>query len=90
MNPFDVSGRRILVTGASSGFGRHFATMLAGHGATIIAAARRVDALDSLVADIAACGGQAQAMRLDVPASPTASRCSTKAKRTLTRSSIPI
>ncbi|MGW8134092.1 SDR family NAD(P)-dependent oxidoreductase [Sphingomonas zeae] len=66
MNPFDVSGRRILVTGASSGFGRHFATMLAGHGATIIAAGRRVDALDSLVADIAACGGQAQAMRLDV------------------------
>jgi NAD(P)-dependent dehydrogenase (short-subunit alcohol dehydrogenase family) len=62
----DLSGRTALVTGASSGFGRHFCQLLARSGAEVIAAARRTELLDSLVADIAAEGGKARALRLDV------------------------
>jgi short chain dehydrogenase len=39
-----------LVTGASSGLGRHFAKTLAAHGARVIVAARRVDKLEASVA----------------------------------------
>jgi NAD(P)-dependent dehydrogenase (short-subunit alcohol dehydrogenase family) len=62
----DLSGRTALVTGASSGFGRHFATVLAANGAHVVAAARRTDRLRELVAEIEAAGGTAQALTLDV------------------------
>lgn len=63
---FDVRGKVALVTGASSGLGEHFARMLAERGATVIAAARRVDRLEALVAGITREGGKAIAVRLDV------------------------
>ena len=44
----NLSGKTILVTGASSGIGHHFARRLSGRGATVIGAARRVDALETL------------------------------------------
>jgi NAD(P)-dependent dehydrogenase (short-subunit alcohol dehydrogenase family) len=47
----DFSGKNVLVTGASSGIGHHFAKLMAGHGANVVAAARRVDALDQLARD---------------------------------------
>ena len=65
-NHFDVSGRCVLVTGASSGLGRHFAALLAGQGAHVIAAARRTDKLESLVTEITAAGGKALAVECDV------------------------
>lgn len=43
-----LSGERALVTGASSGLGAHFAELLASHGAEVILAARRIDALDAV------------------------------------------
>lgn len=49
-DPFDVSGRRILVTGASSGIGRHAALMLAARGAHVVLAARRKEALEAVAA----------------------------------------
>jgi len=58
--------RVVLVTGASSGLGRHFARLAAGHGATVVAAARRGDALATLVSEVAAAGGRAHAVALDV------------------------
>jgi NAD(P)-dependent dehydrogenase (short-subunit alcohol dehydrogenase family) len=61
-----LAGRTALVTGASSGLGRHFAKLLAAHGAVVIVAARRVDALRTLVEEIASEGGQARALPLDV------------------------
>lgn len=45
---FDMSGKRVLVTGASSGLGQHFATVLAAAGADLVLAARRIDALETL------------------------------------------
>ncbi|MBW2941703.1 SDR family NAD(P)-dependent oxidoreductase [Zhongshania aquimaris] len=62
----DLSGQLALVTGASSGLGAHFAKVLAQAGATVVAAARRVDRLESLVADIEAGGGKAMAVAMDV------------------------
>ncbi|QCF27489.1 SDR family NAD(P)-dependent oxidoreductase [Hydrocarboniclastica marina] len=63
---FDLAGKCILVTGASSGLGRHFAKMLAQSGARVAVAARRVERLDELVADIRRKGGEAEAIALDV------------------------
>ena len=42
----DISGRRILVTGASSGIGAATADLLAQRGATVVGAARRTDRID--------------------------------------------
>ena len=45
---FDVSSKRVLVTGASSGLGWHFARTLASHGAAVVAVARREERLAAL------------------------------------------
>jgi NAD(P)-dependent dehydrogenase (short-subunit alcohol dehydrogenase family) len=63
---FGLNGRHALVTGASSGLGRHFAGVLAAAGATVTVGARRVAALEQTVAAIRAAGGQANGVRLDV------------------------
>jgi NAD(P)-dependent dehydrogenase (short-subunit alcohol dehydrogenase family) len=55
-----------LVTGASSGLGRHFATVLARAGAAVVLAARRVELLEELAGIIAATGGRALPVRMDV------------------------
>ncbi|MBV9065023.1 MAG: SDR family oxidoreductase [Methylobacteriaceae bacterium] len=65
---FEVVGKHVVVTGASSGLGRHFATMLAGAGAKVTLAARRTDALAGAVDEIKRAGGSAQGVRLDVTA----------------------
>ena len=63
---FDLSGKVALITGASSGLGAHFARLLAGQGAKVVCAARRLDRLQELVAEIQAQGGQAQAITMNV------------------------
>jgi NAD(P)-dependent dehydrogenase (short-subunit alcohol dehydrogenase family) len=63
---FDLDGRRALVTGASSGLGRHFALTLARAGAAVVVAARRVDRLAGLVAQIQSLGGVAVGVAMDV------------------------
>lgn len=55
-----------LVTGASSGLGRHFAKVLADAGATVVAAARRTDRLEELASEIAAQGGRCLPLEMDV------------------------
>ena len=47
-NPFDLSGKVALITGASSGLGKHFAKTLSANGAKTILAARRVENLKKL------------------------------------------
>jgi len=63
---FEIRDQHILVTGGSSGFGRHFAQFLANNGAKVTLAARRADALASVVSGINASGGKAQGVVLDV------------------------
>ena len=71
---FDLEGEVALVTGASSGLGRRFAAVLAANGATVFAAARRADLLDSLVSEIEDRGGKAFAMPCDVTDRESVSR----------------
>lgn len=63
---FSLQGATALVTGASSGLGRHFATALARAGAKVIVGARRIDRLEDLVGEIRASGGSAHAVSMDV------------------------
>ncbi|RKZ35447.1 MAG: 2-deoxy-D-gluconate 3-dehydrogenase [Gammaproteobacteria bacterium] len=63
---FSLTNRIALVTGASSGLGRHFAHTLASAGATVAVAARRERELTDVVSEITAAGGNALAIHLDV------------------------
>ena len=66
MSLFDLTGRTALVTGASSGLGRHFAHVLSDAGACVVLAARRVDRLEEVAEAIRAKGGQATPVVMDV------------------------
>lgn len=63
---FDLTGHTALVTGASSGLGRHFAQTLAKAGAKVALAARRVERLNETVEAIESTRGTALAIELDV------------------------
>jgi NAD(P)-dependent dehydrogenase (short-subunit alcohol dehydrogenase family) len=63
---FDLKGEVALVTGASSGIGRHLALLLARAGAKVGLAARRTDRLAEAAAEIEAMGGAALPLVLDV------------------------
>lgn len=75
LNAFGLRGRSVLVTGASSGLGRHFAQLLAGVGARVALAARRTDKLDETVRAIEAAGGVARSVALDVTDSASVAAC---------------
>ncbi|MEZ6001121.1 SDR family NAD(P)-dependent oxidoreductase [Hyphomonas sp.] len=64
-NSADLSGQVALVTGASSGLGLRFAKVLASCGAKVALAARRLDRLEALAAEIRADGGEAVAIEMD-------------------------
>jgi NADP-dependent 3-hydroxy acid dehydrogenase YdfG len=61
-----VSGKSIIITGASSGIGEATAKLLAEHGAKLMLAARRDDRLEKLVAEIESAGGTATYQTVDV------------------------
>jgi NAD(P)-dependent dehydrogenase (short-subunit alcohol dehydrogenase family) len=62
----DLSGRVAMVTGASSGLGAQFAKTLAAAGAGVVLAARRIERLKTLRAEIEAADGDAHVVGLDV------------------------
>jgi 3-oxoacyl-[acyl-carrier protein] reductase len=59
-------GKVALVTGSSRGIGEAIAKRLASEGATVLAAARSVDALQRVVSEIEAAGGKASPLSLDL------------------------
>ena len=62
-NLFDLTGKVALITGASSGLGRHFSKTLSEAGATVILSARRMDNLVELKKEIK---GKSYIFSLDV------------------------
>ncbi len=62
----ELAGKRALVTGASQGIGRAIALALAGEGAAVVVAARRVKALEAVRDLIEAQGESGAAVRCDV------------------------
>ena len=62
----NFNGKVALVTGASSGLGARFAKILAEAGAQVVLAARRVERLKELRAEIESNGGAAHIVAMDV------------------------
>ncbi len=63
---FDLSNKHILLTGASSGLGRHFAHTLTRAGARVALCARGVEKLEALASELRAAGGRCDVYALDV------------------------
>lgn len=62
----DVKGKRVLITGASSGLGAHFAQVLAQGGARLAIAARRRDRLEALEQELAGICDDITVIEMDV------------------------
>ncbi|EJN02086.1 SDR family oxidoreductase [Phyllobacterium sp. YR531] len=63
---FNIQGKVIAITGASSGIGEATARALAKAGAHVVIGARRIDRLDKLAEEIAFEGGSVLTKQLDV------------------------
>src|SRR5438132_10680074 len=57
--PFDLSGRRALLTGASRGIGLAIAAGLAGRGAAVAITGRKADSLQAAADQLRAAGAEA-------------------------------
>lgn len=89
-SPFDITGRVAIVTGASSGLGRHFAVSLARAGAKVAIAARRAEALAETAQQIEAFDGRALPIVLDVTDAASVRNCVREAETELGAISILI
>lgn len=66
MKSTGISGKVIVITGASSGLGEAAARLLSAEGATVVLGARRVDRIEALAASLTAHGAKALARSTDV------------------------
>ena len=66
MGTFQLDNKNIAITGASSGFGHHFAGVLSEAGANVVLGARREEKIQARVDEILAAGGSATGIKLDV------------------------
>jgi NAD(P)-dependent dehydrogenase (short-subunit alcohol dehydrogenase family) len=85
MSLFSLANRTALVTGASSGLGRHFAQVLSDAGATVVVAARRMDKLEEVAAEITGKGGKALPVEMDVTSDASVSGAFAEIKEALGR-----
>ncbi len=81
--PFSLEGKAALVTGASSGLGRHAALLLSAAGAKVGLAARRLEPLVELERQIEAKDGRAIPLRLDVTDPASVADCVSTAETEL-------
>lgn len=65
-DPFDFSGKVVMITGGSRGLGRQMALGFAGRGADVVVASRKQDACDATAAEIEHAGGRALAVSTHV------------------------
>lgn len=63
---FDLTGKKAMVTGASSGLGRQFALALAKQGADVAILARRMEKLEAVKAEVEALGVKCLPIKCDV------------------------
>jgi len=70
-----LAGRIALVTGASQGIGRACALKLAKDGASVALAARNLEKLAEVAAEIAAAGGTAKVFELDLSSEESIKTC---------------
>jgi len=63
---FSLEGKHVAITGASSGFGSHFAGVVAEAGGRVTLGARRTDRIQQRVDEINEAGGQGFGAALDV------------------------
>lgn len=61
-----LNGKVVLITGASSGFGAAAAKLFAQEGSRVVLAARRIERLEEVAADIRSRGGEALPLSVDV------------------------
>jgi NAD(P)-dependent dehydrogenase (short-subunit alcohol dehydrogenase family) len=66
LDRFRLDGKTVAITGASSGLGHHFAGVLAAAGARVVLGARRIEKIESRVAELRGAGAQALGTALDV------------------------
>jgi NAD(P)-dependent dehydrogenase (short-subunit alcohol dehydrogenase family) len=66
MNPFDLTGKVAIVTGASRGLGQTFARALARAGADLVITSRTLDSLKPFHEEVEALGRRAVSLELDV------------------------
>jgi NADP-dependent 3-hydroxy acid dehydrogenase YdfG len=66
MDTTNISGKVVVITGASSGLGEATAQYLAARGAVVVLGARRLERLQSLADEITRAGGKASARVTDV------------------------
>ncbi|MCH8076900.1 MAG: SDR family oxidoreductase [SAR324 cluster bacterium] len=65
-NPFDLTGKNAIVTGASKGIGRSIAEHLARFGARVVISSRKLDACEEVAGSIREQGGEAVAISCNV------------------------
>jgi len=65
-NPFDMSGSVAVITGGGTGIGKAIALEMAGLGADVVIASRKLENLEKVAADVRALGRHAVAVRADV------------------------
>lgn len=62
----NITGKVVVITGASSGNGEATARLLSANGARVVLGARRLDRIEALAKELAGRGGEARAVATDV------------------------
>lgn len=63
---FDLDGQVVLVSGGSRGIGRSISLLMAGAGAKVVVASRKIEACEAVVAEIKAGGGEGYAVACNI------------------------